>query len=61
MATCPPFFPQACPDAAAGLDGTLLYVDTNNPTPALGLYQSVGMRSDQVVELWETQLPTNQT
>jgi len=30
-------------DAAAGRAGTILHVDTNNPTQALGLYQSVGM------------------
>lgn len=44
-------------DAAAGLDGTLLHVDTSNPTQALGLYESVGMRVVQTAELWalETQ------
>ncbi len=30
-------------DAAAGRTGTILHVDTNNPTQALRLYQSVGM------------------
>lgn len=30
-------------DAAAGRTGTILHVDTNNPSPALGLYLSVGM------------------
>ena len=39
-------------DAAAGLDGTLLHVDTNNPTSALGLYESVGMRPVWTGELW---------
>jgi ribosomal protein S18 acetylase RimI-like enzyme len=40
-------------DAAAGLDGTILHVDTNNPTPALGLYESVGMRPVQIADVWE--------
>lgn len=31
-------------DAAAGRAGTILNVDTNNPTPALGLYLSAGMK-----------------
>jgi ribosomal protein S18 acetylase RimI-like enzyme len=30
-------------DAAAGRTGTILHVDTNNPTQALRLYRSVGM------------------
>ncbi|TDC16918.1 GNAT family N-acetyltransferase [Kribbella albertanoniae] len=37
-------------DAAAGRSGTLLHVDTNNPTPALGLYLSVGMREFLVID-----------
>ncbi|MEU4394689.1 GNAT family N-acetyltransferase [Kribbella sp. NPDC023855] len=43
-------------DAAAGLDGTLLHVDTNNPTAALKLYESVGMRPVQTADLWELPL-----
>lgn len=43
-------------DAAAGLDGTLLHVDTNNPTPALGLYEAVGMRPVQIADVWELKL-----
>jgi len=39
-------------DAAAGRAGTILDVDTNNPTPALGLYLSVGMRPTLVSEGW---------
>jgi ribosomal protein S18 acetylase RimI-like enzyme len=39
-------------DAAAGRAGTILQVDTNNPTPALDLYQSVGMRPTLVSEGW---------
>lgn len=43
-------------DAAAGLDGTLLHVDTNNPTSALKLYESVGMRPVQMADVWELSL-----
>ncbi|MFI5692634.1 GNAT family N-acetyltransferase [Kribbella sp. NPDC051586] len=38
-------------DAAAGRAGTILHVDTNNPTPALGLYLSVGMQAVLVMEV----------
>ena len=44
-------------DAAAGRAGTILLVDTNNPTPALGLYLSVGMRPTLVVNGWRRVLP----
>ncbi|TCO14336.1 ribosomal protein S18 acetylase RimI-like enzyme [Kribbella steppae] len=44
-------------DAAAGLAGTILNVDTNNPTPALGLYLSVGMKPTLVFEGWRRILP----
>jgi ribosomal protein S18 acetylase RimI-like enzyme len=39
-------------DAAAGRAGTILHVDTNNTTPALGLYESVGMRPSLVLDVW---------
>lgn len=39
-------------DAAAGHVGTLLHVDTNNTTPALGVYESVGMRPVLVIDAW---------
>jgi mycothiol synthase len=39
-------------DAAAGLSGTMLHVDSSNPTPAVGLYLSVGMRPDIVNDRW---------
>jgi mycothiol synthase len=39
-------------DAAAGRTGTILHVDTNNPTPALGLYISVGMQAVLVIDVW---------
>lgn len=38
--------------AAAGRAGTILHVDTDNPTPALDLYTSVGMRPVLVIDLW---------
>jgi ribosomal protein S18 acetylase RimI-like enzyme len=44
-------------DAAAGLKGTILHVDTNNTTPALGLYESVGMRPVLTLEVWRKTLP----
>jgi mycothiol synthase len=44
---------QFARDAAAGRTGTTLHVDTNNPTPALGLYLSVGMRPTVVTHIWE--------
>jgi ribosomal protein S18 acetylase RimI-like enzyme len=39
-------------DARAGRVGTILHVDTNNPTPALGLYERVGMRPVLVIDVW---------
>jgi ribosomal protein S18 acetylase RimI-like enzyme len=44
--------------AAAGRAGTLLHVDTNNPTPALALYTSVGMEAVLVIDGWRAVLPT---
>ncbi|MGC4942854.1 GNAT family N-acetyltransferase [Kribbella sp. DT2] len=44
---------QFARDAAAGRTGTMLHVDTNNPTPALGLYLSVGMRPTVVTHIWD--------
>jgi ribosomal protein S18 acetylase RimI-like enzyme len=44
-------------DAAAGRAGTILHVDTNNPTPALGLYLSVGMKSVLIIDVWRRTLP----
>ncbi|HYJ68515.1 MAG TPA: GNAT family N-acetyltransferase [Nocardioidaceae bacterium] len=40
-------------DAAAGRTGTILHVDANNTTPALSLYESVGMRPVLVVDIWD--------
>jgi mycothiol synthase len=45
-------------DAAAGLTGTILHVDTNNTTPALGLYESVGMKPVLVIDVWRQVLST---
>jgi ribosomal protein S18 acetylase RimI-like enzyme len=45
-------------DAAAGRAGTILHVDTNNPTPALGLYLSVGMNPTLVMDGLRCVLPT---
>lgn len=39
-------------DAARGRAGTLLHVDTNNPTPALDLYLGLGMYPVLVIDLW---------
>ncbi|MEU4394319.1 GNAT family N-acetyltransferase [Kribbella sp. NPDC023855] len=44
-------------DAAAGRVGTILHVDTNNPTPALGLYLSVGMKPTVIFDGWRRVLP----
>jgi ribosomal protein S18 acetylase RimI-like enzyme len=37
-------------DAAAGRAGTILHVDTNNPSRALRLYESVGMAPTLVMD-----------
>lgn len=39
-------------DAARGRKGTILHVDSNNTTPALGLYESEGMRPVLVMDVW---------
>ncbi|MFG1908194.1 GNAT family N-acetyltransferase [Kribbella sp. NPDC048928] len=43
-------------DAADGRSGTILHVDTNNPTAALGVYQSVGMQATLVLEVWQREV-----
>jgi ribosomal protein S18 acetylase RimI-like enzyme len=45
-------------DARAGRTGTILHVDTNNVTPALGLYESVGMRPVLIIDMWRRDHPT---
>ncbi|NUS00761.1 MAG: GNAT family N-acetyltransferase [Kribbellaceae bacterium] len=47
---------QFAADAAAGRAGTILHVDTNNPTPALGVYLSVGMQAVLVMEVWRREV-----
>jgi mycothiol synthase len=44
-------------DTATGRAGTILHVDTNNPTPALGLYLSVGMNATVVFDGWRRVVP----
>ena len=43
-------------DARRGRAGTILHVDTNNPTPALDLYLGVGMRAVLVIDVWRRKL-----
>lgn len=43
-------------DAARGRKGTILHVDSNNTTPALGLYLSAGMRTVMVIDVWRRRL-----
>ncbi|TMR21154.1 GNAT family N-acetyltransferase [Nonomuraea turkmeniaca] len=43
-------------DAARGRKGTILHVDSNNITPALGLYESAGMRPVMVIDVWRRRL-----
>jgi mycothiol synthase len=40
-------------DAARGRKGSVLHVDANNTTPALGLYTSAGMHLDMVIDAWQ--------
>lgn len=44
-------------DSAAGRAGTILHVDSNNTTPALELYTSVGMRPVLAIDAWRRELP----
>jgi mycothiol synthase len=44
-------------DSVRGRAGTILHVDTNNPTPALGLYESVGMRPVLVIDILRRVIP----
>jgi ribosomal protein S18 acetylase RimI-like enzyme len=39
-------------DSAAGRSGTILHVDSSNPTPAVALYTGVGMRPDLISDIW---------
>jgi mycothiol synthase len=44
-------------DAAAGRSGTILHVDTSNPTPAVAVYLAVGMRPVAVSDIWRLVVP----
>ena len=44
-------------DAAAGRTGTILHVDSSNPTPAVALYTAVGMRPDLISDIWRRTIP----
>ncbi|MFI6317920.1 GNAT family N-acetyltransferase [Nonomuraea sp. NPDC050556] len=43
-------------DASRGRKGTILHVDSNNTTPALGLYTSAGMRQVLAIDVWRATL-----
>ncbi len=43
-------------DAARGRKGTILHVDSNNVTPALGLYESAGMRPVLTIDVWRRKI-----
>jgi len=44
-------------DSAAGRTGTVLHVDANNTTPALRVYESVGMLPVLVIDVWRARVP----
>lgn len=43
-------------DAARGRKGTIPHVDSNNVTPALGLYESAGMRPVLIIDMWRRRI-----
>jgi len=45
-------------DSVAGRTGTILHVDSSNPTPALRLYTAVGMHPDLTSTIWRQTLGT---
>ncbi|MEO5900326.1 MAG: GNAT family N-acetyltransferase [Ilumatobacteraceae bacterium] len=45
-------------DFNRGRRGTVLHVDANNVTPAVGLYQHVGMRAVLAIDVWRARYPT---
>ncbi|WP_325052848.1 GNAT family N-acetyltransferase [Kribbella turkmenica] len=47
---------QFAADADSGQVGTMLHVDTNNPTPAPDLYLSVGMTATLVLDVWRREV-----
>jgi mycothiol synthase len=46
-------------DHRRGRRGTILHVDANNVTPAVGLYESVGMRAVLAIDVWQAHSPTD--
>jgi ribosomal protein S18 acetylase RimI-like enzyme len=44
-------------DFRRGRRGTVLHVDANNVTPAVGLYLHVGMRPVLAIDVWQARLP----
>ena len=45
-------------DFRRGRRGTVLHVDANNVTPAVGLYEHVGMRAVLAIDIWQHRSPT---
>ena len=45
-------------DFRRGRRGTVLHVDSNNVTPAVGLYRHVGMRAVLAIDVWQARFPT---
>jgi ribosomal protein S18 acetylase RimI-like enzyme len=45
-------------DFRRGRRGTVLHVDANNVTPAVGLYRHVGMRAVLAIDVWQHRSPT---
>ncbi|MFI7612268.1 GNAT family N-acetyltransferase [Nonomuraea terrae] len=43
-------------DAARGRRGTILHVDSANATPAVGLYESAGMRRVLSIDVWQRRI-----
>jgi ribosomal protein S18 acetylase RimI-like enzyme len=44
-------------DFRRGRRGTVLHVDANNVTPAVGLYEHVGMRAVLAIDVWRARFP----
>lgn len=45
-------------DHRRGRRGTILHVDSNNVTPAVGLYERVGMRPVLAIDVWQAHATT---
>ena len=46
-------------DFRRGRRGTVLHVDANNVTPAVGLYEHVGMRAVLAIDIWQARISTD--